>query len=478
MNEELESQIESLRTTTVVFTQNKRQWLAASDEDVFFNDLSEATLPESIDVSLATPGHLGENRNDQIAVAELLGVKLLSSRFSIETFPSDSYSVPELWQQAFAKVQQELRRRVTTSNVGDDAEQDLVDLPLFSLTRCDEIYTVVLDNDNEIQRYTQVASLYDGVIYVTGAPGDFAEPVCRILFNQWGLRLRRDLVDLIPKVAIQLSRVDDERFWVDPNSENQSEPEQGPESREKNQVETFDHQQNDQGETNQREKTDSTSDGPEGTEHDGGGESKNDGPKTSRQDGTPERKPGRGHTASDRESIIQTLVQRRNEIERQLRDVTSTGVVPADPESETQSKREFQSDDRFREAVMDYERKRGRFPQPKSGTQPGHDIDSFDSEEGNPIRKLARRIEVKGKGVPWKASEIVEQSDRQYLDASKSFVESGTAVTSDFDYWLYVVEVDAAGQLNVLPIRNPAKRAAHYEFRAGTWRHMAEVESE
>src|SRR5690349_8138152 len=40
-----------------------------------------------------------------------------------------------------------------------------------------------------------------------------------------------------------------------------------------------------------------------------------------------------------------------------------------------------------------------------NGLQAGHDIDSFDSQEGALNRKLLRRIEVKGKGVPWEGDE-------------------------------------------------------------------------
>ena len=63
--------------------------------------------------------------------------------------------------------------------IGNVGEQ-----PLFSLSRCDEIYTVVLDDGVEIQRYSQSAALSDGVIYVTGTPADFGEPVCEIMFNE------------------------------------------------------------------------------------------------------------------------------------------------------------------------------------------------------------------------------------------------------------------------------------------------------
>jgi IS30 family transposase len=50
-------------------------------------------------------------------------------------------------------------------------------------------------------------------------------------------------------------------------------------------------------------------------------------------------------------------MQKRNEIERQLREATSIGVVPSElTVGEQTSKREFQSDERFRDAVMAYER--------------------------------------------------------------------------------------------------------------------------
>jgi hypothetical protein len=216
LDQNLEGQLEDLRSIIVVFAQNKRQWMNVSEETLFLNDFQETNLPDSIKVLLATPGHLGDSRNDQIAAAQLLGLKLLSERFSIETFSSDSYGVPDLWQEAFTKIQRELLSRVSAMDKDDVATHNVEDQPLFSLSRCDEIYTIVFDDGVELERYSQSAALVDGVIYVTGSPTDFAEPVCQILFNQWGFRLRRDLVDLIPKVAIQLSRIGDERFWIEP----------------------------------------------------------------------------------------------------------------------------------------------------------------------------------------------------------------------------------------------------------------------
>jgi hypothetical protein len=466
LSEDLKSQLEALRPTIVVFTQTRRQWMDVADENLFLNDLTEAKLPESIKVSLATPGHLGDNRHDQIELAELLGLKLLSERFSIETFPSDPYGVPDVWRKNFAKIQRELLSRVKATDDDEIGSERTEDQPEFPMSRSDDIYTVVLDDETEIERYAQLAALMDGVIYVTGTPADFAEPVCQILFNQWGLRLRRDLVDLIPKVAIQISRIDDESYWsATPVRENESEGLDEKESLPQTNAEKKDE------DTEPVARPDSPS-VPSG-----------DHVRDDREFDSSNQKrrveSGGGHTATDREGIIRALVQKKSEIDRLLREATSTGVLPPNlGVGEKSSKREFESDERFRDAVMDYERNHGRFPQSKMGGQAGHDIDSFHREEGNPNRKLLRRIEVKGKGVPWEGDEIVEQSDRQYRDAWDCVLEPGVSLAEDCDYWLYVVEDDGTGKLNVLPIRNPAKRAAHYEFRAGTWRHIAEVESE
>jgi hypothetical protein len=89
---------------------------------------------------------------------------------------------------------------------------------------------------------------------------------------------------------------------------------------------------------------------------------------------------------------------------------------------------------------------------------------------------LARRIEVKGKGALWSGDEIVELSDRQLKDALAGRVDDGERLAVDFDYWLYVVETSANG-LRILPIRNPARRAAKFEFRGGVWRTEVEGDS-
>ena len=122
---------------------------------------------------------------------------------------------------------------------------------------------------------------------------------------------------------------------------------------------------------------------------------------------------------------------------------------------------------------MEYEHKAGRYAETKDAGQPGYDIDSFDKPMDHPSRHLVRRIEVKGHGCEWTQDDTVELSDRQFLDAVERKVDDHITRAEDFDYWLYVVERFADGTLKVIPIKNPSKRAAKFEFRARTWRALA-----
>jgi hypothetical protein len=125
------------------------------------------------------------------------------------------------------------------------------------------------------------------------------------------------------------------------------------------------------------------------------------------------------------------------------------------------------------QAVVDFERHAGPFAEAKDAGQPGYDIDSFDKELDDPTKLPARRIEVKGQGCDWTDDQTVEVSNRQFRDALAGKTDHAH-LADDFDYWLYVVERHDAGGLQVLPIWNPARRAAKFEFRAATWRALAE----
>ncbi len=188
-----------------------------------------------------------------------------------------------------------------------------------------------------------------------------------------------------------------------------------------------------------------------------------------------------GHTAADRECRLQSLLKRRAEIDAQMKELLGVSPLPEEPDGETRDparQSTFASDIPYRHAVIEYERLAGRYAEAKDARQAGYDIDSFDKPLDDPHRHLARRIEVKGHGCAWTDDETVEISDRQFLDAHGKKSEAGVALAEDFDYWLYVVERREDGTLHVLPIKNPAKRAAKFEFRAGTWRSLVEQDRE
>ncbi len=210
-----------------------------------------------------------------------------------------------------------------------------------------------------------------------------------------------------------------------------------------------------------------------------GGTTEAHGDQAPPQDGTPEvPPPSGGHTADDRESRLQSLRERRSEIDTQMKELLGVGPIPESPDDdagdgETHPRQAFGSDVAYRQAVVDFERDAGRFAEAKDAGQPGYDIDSFDRALDDPTKRLVRRIEVKGHGCDWTDDETVEVSDRQFRDALAGKTDQ-VQLADDFDYWLYVVERHDDGGLHVLPIRNPARRAARFEFRAGTWRALAE----
>jgi hypothetical protein len=203
------------------------------------------------------------------------------------------------------------------------------------------------------------------------------------------------------------------------------------------------------------------------------------GPETGTDDhathGKSARSAGGSYTDDDREARLQAMIAKKKEIEQKIQNALTLEVSPEiELNNDGARTGEFRTDDPYRDAALKYEQKHDRYPIAKSTTQWGHDIDSYTHPILHPERKLIRRIEVKGRGVKWDSTEIVEMSDTQFCDALTRAVNAGEQIDNDFDYWLYVVETDANGELNVLPIRNVAKRAAHFALKGGSWRNEAE----
>ncbi len=457
-------------STARVFVQHKRRWVPTNEDDLFFDDVNEAALEGLLaSVDVVTAGHFGDTLVEQVAVAHLLGVKLLSSRFEVNLEPREEQTLPALWQLRFSAIQGWLRLQLK-NDLELDAELDVNAVPQqdFRLTLWGVLRIVVSELGTRIQESeVKAAAWTNSTIAVSGMPGDFAEELCKVLFNQWGLRFRRDLVDLVPRVAIQLTRIGDSQFAITQLAQNTTKtPNQHPASKEQIPKPAASSQEN--GSSSAAEPTEAQK-GQAGHDERAAEE------EPTQQQTTDEVEPGGSYTDDTREARLRALIAKKKDLERRIQDSLTVEISPADEiDPEERKTGEFRADDVYREAALKYEEQCGRCPIAKSATQSGHDIDSYTNAPGHPDRKLIRRIEVKGRSLLWDATEIVEMSDIQFRDALNQAVNNGELIAPDFDYWLYVVERCEDGKLKVLPLRNVAQRAARFALKGGSWRFEAE----
>jgi hypothetical protein len=452
-----------------VFVQGKRRWVPAGADDLFLDDLSDSALKNVLSpVDLASPSHLGDSLSDQVGVARLLEIKLLSSRFGVTVEPEGKQLVPQHWQAGFNTIQNWLRGRL-----GDEDEPDSsvkgVPSQNLKLGSWQTLRTVVHDFGARVQtNKVKAAALKDGTVAVSGTPFEFAEELCKVLFTRWGLSLRRDLVEFLPAVAICMTRIDDETFVTGWNSI----PSIG----------------TDRSKSSSTEGKSGLTVQPKGVE----GASENDQPtstteivlkheEASADQNMPEETelgelaPGGSYTQDSREARIRAWIEKRAELNRKIRDALTTDVLPVEElERKKGNAGVFPTDDPYRQAALQYEADNQRYADAKSSGQSGHDIDSYTYPREHPDRRLIRRIEVKGRSIPWDSNEIVEMSDIQFKDALEMKVPREEQIDSGFDYWLYVVERRENGELRVLPIRNVAKRTARFGLKGGSWRQEAE----
>jgi hypothetical protein len=456
-----------------VFVQGKRRWVLVSEADtLFLDDLNADALGNVLpSVDLATPGHFGDNPSDQIAIARLLGIRLLSSRFCVAVEHQGGQTVPAHWQLGFQAIQDWLRGQLKNEDeVDTQLEEKGVPPQNLKLSRWKMLRTVIYDSGTPVQtNQVRAAPSRDGSIAVSGSPDEFAEELCKVLFSQWGLRLRRDLVDLIPRVAIRLTRIDDAAVvtaWLSGERQADSGQPSPPTEEQKPGVPA----------TPQKPELAKEGDQPMDT---AGGVTRPNAPAP--EETAPEEHKatqvtlGGSYTEDDREARIRGLIEKKNELERKIRDALTTDISPVgEPEEGKAKASEFRTDEPYRQAALKYEGHNHRYPNPKGDKQAGHDIDSYTHPEGHPDRRLIRRIEVKGRSRLWDLNEIVEMSDTQFKDALNLTVPDGEQIDSDFDYWLYVVERQENGELKVLPMRNVARRAARFGLKGGSWRNQAE----
>jgi len=464
-----------------------RKWVSVTNEDLFLDDLGDERLKGMVGpLLLATPGHLGETAEEQHRVAKLLRLRRLSSRFQVRLDLEGEQVLPERWAVALNA----LITLVQSYAQEEDGNGSGPAPPVVTYYR--RIRKSLIGAGAETNRW-DVHAARDGVrVCLSGEPDDFAADLCRVLLQWAGLASRRDLDELAPTITQLIGWMDrPEKFGprlaaVRAQRGLDAGPASVPESPPPAKTPPPTGTPEEPTVPTPRPPSEPTQPsgptppaGPGGELPTGGLVAGGGTPSQPVAGNGAEPPPASGgYTADDRERRLQALRKRRAEIDTHEKALLGVGPVPAETEHPADDGDErpgkFGSDVPYRDAAVAFERRAGRFAAAKDADQAGHDIDSFDKPLDDPERKLVRRIEVKGRGLKWDEDETVELSDRQFLDALARKCE-GVAIAEDFDYWLYVVERREDGTLNVLPVRNPATRAAKFEFRGGTWRALAEV---
>ena len=179
-----------------------------------------------------------------------------------------------------------------------------------------------------------------------------------------------------------------------------------------------------------------------------------------------------GRSTGDRESTARTTsgsTSRRGAADHfGIVVERGSGHERESPDDQSHTTEESRWDDhKAREAVLEYERSRGRSARSMPDDHPGYDVESVDSTPGleSPI---VRRIEVKGvRGIFDREASVV-LSSRQVHDAINH--QGG-----DLEYWLYVVDSTESARPRVFPIPWTRYRASlKYGFYARVWAATAE----
>lgn len=466
-----------LASDAKVFTSTSRRWLSLKDHVVYFDDL-RLFRPGKVrkGIELVSAGHLGHNEEEQSRTVDLLRIRRISSQYKVSVTHKGLVPAPNHWQVNFESVQSWLAKRVKGNSDGELEDDSVSSFRTLKLGHCSEIEEMLSDNSVLIETRHPRAFLSNDLILVVGNPPEFATALGKILVDTWGLSEKRNLVTELMEIGLALSQLDSQQFQLD--SEEDAKLAEAAESVEPKRLPEESHSDirhplpvSDTSEpVNVDHEPDIQVSSPAPTESD---------PLLDTNDEIP----GGTYSSTARESLLDWYVKKRQEIERRIANLAAVGLVdPHESESiegdTSVTRAEFRSDEVYRTEVCKYERQHGRWPLEKGSTQGGHDIDSYTHPVGDPLRKMIRRIEVKGRSTKWEGEETVELSARQFRDALSMEGEEDSLRTESFDYWLYVVEKSEGNAYKVLPIRNPSLAARKFELRGGTWRHCAEDDNE
>ena len=446
-----------------------REWLALADTtDVYLDDIDDRRfLPRQGEFRTVTGGHLGGLRAEQLRVAEVIGLRTLSSCITMDWQDGEVLQVPREWEEKFDLIC-ELLRGVRGTEFNDDERVGIGARSRPNLVHVGELSLAVSIGKAPAEVVPVNARLHEDTLTVAGRPLQFGADAAKELLRYFSFGQRAGLA---ADLTGMITAIDNEDFHLGADkfrrshapalvSQGESEPDV---------VRTENGRLEGESDKDHESSTPNTVAGTEakGEEAPMLGDVGEVHPPTSGgglvdqvNDAEPDSTSMGGSYGKQRALAKQKALAR--ELKRSLKgeivpdldegDVAIAGTTDGDEDKRL-------GDEEYRDAVAKYEREAGREPELGDPHQTGWDVRSTDPET-----QEVRLIEVKGRGRPWDGDEVVELSGAQ---VRKAF-EAGGA------WYLYVVEKKAEGGYRVLPIENPVRLAGKWILCGESWRMVAE----
>ena len=156
-------------------------WPAENGHDVktyqlFLDDLGDDRMKGLVGgLLLATPGHLGENREEQSRVADSR-IRRLLSRFAVSLTFEDDKTVPGSWTGALDRIMDLL------SSIAQEDEATNTPTIRPGIAYFGRITKELVDAGVSTSSWNVYAARDGERVCIAGAPDDFNADLCRVLF--------------------------------------------------------------------------------------------------------------------------------------------------------------------------------------------------------------------------------------------------------------------------------------------------------
>lgn len=442
-----------------VYTKNKR-WVSINGEELIYYDDFKLNIFEQR-LELLEDNFLGSTEKTKLATAENHNIKRLKEDFKVYIIEFNKSHPPKIWTNNLSKIKH-LAEEIFDRN-----------LSIPEIKTCEEIKIKII-KENEIWYENKDHRVINdrGVLFVVGRNvSNFARKLTTELLDIWEL----DDVKFASDFGYLISNLDNERDLT--NQINEIRLEKGlsiieeaqgsnedkiEDEKEQADIENLDeHKKYEDKKTSRKASLSRMNDSKESSKS--SKKNSNIKNRTNKQESGGRSSSSSGYNSDRRTGQINNLLR---ELESKLDMKILSDKHEEYIEIKNRPSQDFPSDELFRQQVIAYEKRKGRYPEEMPLNHPGYDIVSY--EDSNQA-KVSRYIEVKGKKARWKGNETVSLTKRQFLDALEHHDSDKPG-----EYWLYIVEKED-DQYNVITLINPAAKVSLFDLRADHWEWLSKI---